>query len=137
MEGRVEHRKKILVAKVGLDGHDLGAKVICQAFRNAGMEVIYTGLRQTPEKIVAAAMDEDVDVIGISTLSGAHMHHIPRIMELLKENKAEGVVVIAGGTIPIAEVPELERMGVARVYPTDSDTSKAVEFVKGLAARRA
>lgn len=132
----MEKRKKILVAKVGLDGHDLGAKVICQAFRNAGMEVIYTGLRQTPEKIVAAAIDEDVDVIGISTLSGAHMHHIPRIMDLLKENRAEGIAVIVGGTIPQSDIPDLLGMGVAQVYPTDSDTSKAIEFVKALPSRR-
>lgn len=131
----MEKRKKVLVAKVGLDGHDMGAKVVCQVFRNAGMEVIYTGLRQTPEKIVAAAIDEDVDVIGISTLSGGHMHHIPRIMELLKENQAEGVVVIVGGTIPLGDVPELQRIGVAQVYPTDSDTSKAIEFVRTLPSR--
>lgn len=132
----MEKRKKVLVAKVGLDGHDMGAKVICQAFRNAGMEVIYTGLRQTPEKIVAAALDEDVDVIGISTLSGGHMHHIPRIMDLLKENQAEGVVVVVGGTIPRSDVPELQRIGVAQVYPTDSDTSQAIEFVRNLPSRR-
>lgn len=132
----MEKRKKILVAKVGLDGHDLGAKVICQALRNAGMEVVYTGLRQTPEKIVAAAIDEDVDVIGISTLSGAHMHHVPRILELLRENGAGAIAVIVGGTIPQSDVPELRRMGVAQVYPTDSDTSKAIEFVKALPPRR-
>ncbi len=132
----MEKRKKILVAKVGLDGHDLGAKVICQAFRNAGMEVIYTGLRQTPEKIVAAAIDEDVDVIGISTLSGAHMHHVPRILDLLKENRAEGIAVIVGGTIPQADVADLMGIGVAQVYPTDSDTSKAIEFVKALPSRK-
>ena len=132
----MERRKKVLVAKVGLDGHDLGAKVVCQAFCNAGMEVIYTGLRQTPEKIVAAAIDEDVDVIGISTLSGGHMHHVPRIMALLKQNQAEEVVVVVGGTVPPSDVPELRRIGVAQVYPTDSDTSKAIEFVKNLPSRR-
>lgn len=133
----MENRKKVLVAKVGLDGHDLGAKVICQAFRNAGMEVVYTGLRQTPEKIVAAALDEDVDVIGISTLSGGHMYHVPRVMELLEKNRAEGVVVLVGGTVPLSDVPELQRIGVAHVYPTDSDTSEAIEFVKNLPSRRA
>jgi methylmalonyl-CoA mutase C-terminal domain/subunit len=132
----MEQRKKVLVAKVGLDGHDVGAKVVCRALRNAGMEVIYTGLRQTPEKVVAAAIDEDVDVIGISTLSGAHMYHIPRIMDLLKENQAEGVVVVVGGTIPLGDVPELQRIGVAQVYPTDSDTSKAIEFLRDLPSRR-
>lgn len=131
----MEKRKKILVAKVGLDGHDIGAKVICQAFRNAGMEVIYTGLRQTPEKIVAAAIDEDVDVIGISTLSGGHMYHVPRIMELLKENGASGVVVVVGGTVPHDDVEVLKGMGVARIYPTDTDTAKAIEFVTNLPSR--
>jgi len=132
----MEKRKKILVAKVGLDGHDMGAKVVCQAFRNAGMEVIYTGLRQTPERIVAAAIDEDVDVIGISTLSGAHMYHIPRVMELLRDKRAEEVVVVVGGTIPPSDAQELQRIGVAQVYRTDSDTSQAIEFVKQLPSRR-
>ena len=131
----MEKRKKVLVAKVGLDGHDLGAKVVCQAFKNAGMEVIYTGLRQTPEKIVAAALDEDVDVIGISTLSGGHMHHIPRIMALLKAHQAEDIVVVVGGTIPVSDIPELRRIGVAQIYPTDSDTSQAIEFVRQLPSR--
>jgi methylmalonyl-CoA mutase C-terminal domain/subunit len=132
----MEKRKKVLVAKVGLDGHDLGAKVVCQAFRNAGMEVIYTGLRQTPDKVVAAAIDEDVDVIGISTLSGAHMHHLPRIMELLREHRAADIAVLVGGTIPASDVQELRRIGVAEVYPTDSNTSRVIEFVRGLPSRR-
>ena len=131
----MEPKKKVLMAKVGLDGHDWGVKVICQAFRNAGMEVIYTGLRQTPELIVATALDEDVDVIGVSVHSGAHMYHVPRILELLKKSKVEDVVVIVGGTIPRGDAEELKGMGVREIFPTDSDTGEAIRLVQGLPPR--
>ncbi len=132
----MESNKKVLMAKAGLDGHDAGVKVMCRILRDAGMEVVYTGLRQTPEKIVAAALDEDVDVIGVSILSGAHMHHIPRIMELLKENDAQDIVVILGGTIPTGDIAQLKKLGVADVYPTDTDTSKAIDFLRNLPPRK-
>jgi methylmalonyl-CoA mutase C-terminal domain/subunit len=132
----MESNRKVLMAKAGLDGHDAGVKVICRALRDAGMEVVYTGLRQTPEKIVAAALDEDVDVIGVSILSGAHMHHMPRIMELLKENDAQDIVVILGGTIPTGDIAQLKKLGVAEVYPTDTDTSKAIDFLRNLPPRK-
>lgn len=128
--------KKVLMAKVGLDGHDTGVKVICRILRDAGMEVVYTGLRQTPEKIVAAALDEDVDAIGVSILSGAHMHHLPRILELLKENDAEDIAVILGGTIPVSDIEPLKKLGVAGIYPTDTDTSEAIALLSSLPARR-
>ena len=125
---------KILMAKLGLDGHDFGVKVLCQIFRNAGFDVVYTGIRQTPEQVVAAARDEGVDVIGVSILSGAHMHHIPRIMELLDEYGIGHITVIAGGTIPGCDIEELKRLNVAEVFPTDTDSSAAIEFIKGLPA---
>jgi methylmalonyl-CoA mutase C-terminal domain/subunit len=131
----METRKKVLMAKVGLDGHDTGVKVICRILRDAGMEVVYTGLRQTPEKIVAAALDEDVDAIGVSILSGAHMHHLPRILELLKESNAEDIAVILGGTIPPGDIESLKRLGIAGVYPTDTDTSEAIALLNSLPAR--
>ncbi len=132
----MEPKKKILMAKVGLDGHDGGVKVICRVLRDAGMEVVYTGLRQTPEKIVAAALDEDVDAIGISILSGAHMHHVPRIMGLLKENDAEDIAVIVGGTIPVGDIEPLKSLGIAGVYPTDTDTREAIALLNRLPARK-
>ncbi len=132
----METTKKVLMAKVGLDGHDGGVKVICRILRDAGMEVVYTGLRQTPEKIVAAALDEDVDAIGVSILSGAHMHHMPRIMELLKENDAEDIAVILGGTIPVTDVEPLKSLGIKEVYPTDTDSSGAIELLKSLPPRK-
>ncbi|HQK88577.1 MAG TPA: cobalamin B12-binding domain-containing protein, partial [Acidobacteriota bacterium] len=109
----MERKIRVLIAKPGLDGHDRGAKVIARALRDAGMEVIYTGLRQTPEQIVAAALQEDVDVIGISILSGAHMHLFPKIMALVKANKMDDVLVFGGGIIPEGDVPPLQAMGVA------------------------
>lgn len=132
----MKSNRKVLMAKAGLDGHDAGVKFICRALRDAGMEVVYTGLRQTPEKIVAAALDEDVDVIGVSILSGAHMHHMPRIMELLKKNDAQDIVVILGGTIPTGDIAQLKKLGVAEVYPTDTDSSKAIEFLRNLPPRK-
>jgi methylmalonyl-CoA mutase, C-terminal domain len=117
MDGQMSERKiRVLVAKPGLDGHDRGAKVVARALRDAGMEVIYTGLRQTPEMISEAALQEDVDVIGISVLSGAHMALVPRILELLKANEQEHVKVFIGGIIPDEDVPHLLEMGVVGVY---------------------
>ncbi len=126
-----EKRIRILVAKPGLDGHDRGAKVIARALRDAGMEVIYTGLRQTPEQIISAALQEDVDAIGLSILSGAHMHLFPRIMELRREQQLDDVMVFAGGIIPDQDIPLLKEMGVAEVFPPGSSLEEIVSFVKG------
>ncbi|MEK6617985.1 MAG: cobalamin B12-binding domain-containing protein, partial [Nitrospirota bacterium] len=111
-----ERKIRILIAKPGLDGHDRGAKVIARAFRDAGFEVIYTGLRQTPEMVVNAAIQEDVDVIGLSCLSGAHMHLFPRIMELLREKGAGDILVFGGGTIPDEDIPKLKEAGMATIF---------------------
>jgi methylmalonyl-CoA mutase, C-terminal domain len=124
-----EKRSRILVAKPGLDGHDRGAKVIARALRDAGFEVIYTGLRQTPEQIISAALQEDVDAIGLSILSGAHMHLFPRIMELRREQKMEDVLVFAGGIIPDADIPRLKEIGVAEVFPPGSSLEEIISFV--------
>ena len=118
---------RVLVAKPGLDGHDRGAKVVARALRDAGMEVIYTGLRQTPEMIAESALQEDVDAIGLSVLSGAHMVLVPRILELLKENGQEGVKVFLGGIIPDEDVPKLIEMGVNGVYGPGTSTGRIVE----------
>jgi methylmalonyl-CoA mutase C-terminal domain/subunit len=126
-----DKRIRVLVAKPGLDGHDRGAKIIARALRDAGMEVIYTGLRQTPEEIVNAALQEDVDAIGLSILSGAHMHLFPRIMELKKENKLDDVVVFAGGIIPDQDIPGLKEIGIAEIFPPGSSLEEIVNFVKG------
>ena len=107
---------RVVIAKPGLDGHDRGAKVIARALRDAGMEVIYTGLRQTPEQIVAAALQEDADVIGLSILSGAHMHICPRVMELLREKGLDDVLVVIGGIIPDVDIPKLQEMGVKGIF---------------------
>ncbi len=107
---------KVLVAKPGLDGHDRGARVIARAFRDAGFEVVYTGLHQTPEQIVAAALQEDVDLVGLSCLSGAHMYLFGRVIELLKENKLEDVQVIGGGIIPEEDIPKLKKLGIKEVF---------------------
>ena len=125
-----EKKIRVLVAKPGLDGHDRGAKVIARALRDAGMEVIYTGLRQTPEQIVNAALQEDVDAIGLSILSGAHMHLFPRIISLLQENKMEDVLVFAGGIIPGHDASKLKKMGIAEIFPPGSSLQEIVEFVK-------
>jgi len=123
-----------VVAKPGLDGHDRGAKVIARALRDAGMEVIYTGLHQTPEQIVETVIQEDADAVGISILSGAHMTLVPRILELLRENGAEDVVVLVGGTIPEDDADELRRLGVAGVFGPGAPTSEIVDFLKGAVA---
>jgi methylmalonyl-CoA mutase, C-terminal domain len=121
---------RIVIAKPGLDGHDRGAKIIARALRDAGMEVIYTGLHQTPEQIVETAIQEDADAVGISILSGAHMTLIPRILEGLKENGVEDVLVVVGGTIPKPDVEELKRQGVAEVFTPGAPVSEIVDFLK-------
>src|SRR6478672_10398900 len=122
---------RVLVAKPGLDGHDRGAKVIARALRDAGMEVIYTGLRQTPEMIVNTALEEDVQVIGLSILSGAHNAIVPRVMELLKEKEMTDVKVIVGGIVPDEDAAQLKKAGVAAVYQPGSSLEKIVEFIRG------
>jgi methylmalonyl-CoA mutase, C-terminal domain len=125
-----EKKIRILVAKPGLDGHDRGAKIIARALRDSGMEVIYTGLRQTPEQIVNAALQEDVDAIGLSILSGAHMHLFPRIVDLLKEKKMDDVLIFAGGIIPDRDTPKLKEIGIAEIFPPGSSLQEIVDFVK-------
>ena len=121
---------RVLVAKPGLDGHDRGAKVVARALRDAGMEVIYTGLHQTPEQIVETVIQEDADAVGLSILSGAHMTLVPRVMELLKEQGADDVVVTLGGTIPSDDVKELKQLGVAEVFTPGASTQEAVDFIR-------
>ncbi|MEV4757376.1 cobalamin B12-binding domain-containing protein [Micromonospora sp. NPDC049559] len=123
-------RTRVVVAKPGLDGHDRGAKVVARALRDAGMEVIYTGLHQTPEKIVEAAIQEDADAIGLSVLSGAHMTLFRRVIELLAERDARDIVVFGGGIIPDADIPELERLGVAKIFTPGATTQSIVEWVR-------
>ncbi len=122
---------RVLVAKPGLDGHDRGAKVIARALRDAGMEVIYTGLRQTPEMIVSAALQEDVQVIGLSILSGAHNAIVPRVMDLLKRNKMEDVIVLVGGIIPDQDVAGLKKAGVAAIFQPGTAMDDIVKFIRG------
>jgi methylmalonyl-CoA mutase C-terminal domain/subunit len=126
----VARKIRVVIAKPGLDGHDRGAKIIARALRDAGMEVIYTGLHQTPEQIVETAVQEDADAVGISILSGAHMTLVPRILELLKENEVEDVLVVVGGTIPSEVAEELERQGVAGIFTPGVPTSEIVEFIR-------
>jgi len=126
----VEKKIRVLIAKPGLDGHDRGAKVIARALRDAGMEVIYTGLRQTPEMIAAAAAQEDVDVIGLSILSGAHNTLCPRLLELLRAKGMSDVVVLIGGIIPEADISELKQAGVAEVFLPGTPTQSVVEFIR-------
>ncbi len=126
----MDHKIRVLVAKPGLDGHDRGAKVIARALRDAGMEVVYTGLRQTPEMIVNAALQEDVQVIGLSILSGAHNAIVPRVMELLKQNQMNDVLVIVGGIVPDEDAASLKRLGVAAVYQPGASLEEIVEFIR-------
>ena len=121
---------RVLVAKPGLDGHDRGAKVVCRSLRDAGFEVIYTGLRRTPEEIVSAAIQEDVDVVGLSILSGAHNVLFPKIMNLLKEKGAGDIAVIAGGIIPEKDIPGLEKMGISRIFLPGSSTQDIVKWIE-------
>jgi methylmalonyl-CoA mutase, C-terminal domain len=121
---------RVVIAKAGLDGHDRGAKIIARALRDAGMEVIYTGLHQTPEQIVETAIQEDADAVGVSILSGAHMTLIPRVLAGLKENEVEDVLVLVGGTIPKPDVVELKRQGVAEVFTPGAPVSEIVDYLK-------
>ena len=122
---------RVVVAKPGLDGHDRGAKVVARALRDAGMEVVYTGLHQTPEQIVEAAIQEDADLVGLSVLSGAHMTLFAKVMELLKERDATDIIVFGGGIIPEADIPELEKIGVAKVFTPGATTTEIVAWVRG------
>ena len=126
----MDRRIRVLVAKPGLDGHDRGAKIVARALRDAGMEVIYTGLRQTPEQIARAAVEEDVDAIGISILSGAHNTIVPRICELLRAEGMDDVLVVVGGIIPEEDIPGLKLAGVAAVYQPGASTREIVEFIR-------
>lgn len=121
---------RVLVAKPGLDGHDRGAKVIARALRDAGMEVIYTGLRQTPEQIVQAAIQEDVDVVAMSILSGAHNHLFPKVVNLLKEEGVDDILIIGGGVIPDDDIPKLKESGIAEIFTPGTSTQDVVEFIK-------
>ena len=127
---------RVVIAKPGLDGHDRGAKIIARALRDAGMEVIYTGLHQTPEQIAATVVQEDADAIGLSILSGAHMTLVPRVVELLKEQGASDVVLTVGGTIPNDDIPELKKLGVAEIFTPGSPTDDIVEFIRGAVGAR-
>ena len=129
-ERPTDRRIRVVVAKPGLDGHDRGAKIIARALRDAGMEVIYTGLHQTPEQIVETALQEDADAVGISILSGAHMTLVPKIAELLKAQGAEDVVLVVGGTIPADDIPELEKLGVAKIFTPGSTVQEIIDFIQ-------
>jgi len=130
----VERTIRVVIAKPGLDGHDRGAKIIARSLRDAGMEVIYTGLHQTPEQIVETAIQEDADAVGISILSGAHMTLVPRIVEGLRANEAEDVLVVVGGTIPVEDAGELKRLGVAEVFTPGAPTAAIVDFLRSALA---
>jgi methylmalonyl-CoA mutase C-terminal domain/subunit len=125
-----ERKIRVVIAKPGLDGHDRGAKIIARALRDAGMEVIYTGLHQTPEQIVETAIQEDADAVGISILSGAHMTLVPRILDLLRDNEVGDVLVVVGGTIPAEDATELKERGVAAVFTPGAPTSEIVDFLR-------
>jgi methylmalonyl-CoA mutase C-terminal domain/subunit len=129
--GTSTRKIRVVVAKPGLDGHDRGAKIIARALRDAGMEVIYTGLHQTPEQIVETVLQEDADAVGLSILSGAHMTLVPRVIELLREQDAGDVVVTVGGTIPGQDIAELEELGVAAVFTPGAPTTDIIEFIRG------
>ncbi|MEJ5349479.1 MAG: cobalamin B12-binding domain-containing protein [Desulfosoma sp.] len=125
-----ERKLRILIAKPGLDGHDRGARVIARAFRDAGFEVVYTGCHQTPEQIVSTAIQEDVDLIGLSILSGAHRYSFPRIMELLKENNAEDITVIGGGIFPLEDIPKLKAIGIKEIFEPGAKLDDIVQWVR-------
>jgi methylmalonyl-CoA mutase C-terminal domain/subunit len=129
-EGTSKGKIRVVVAKPGLDGHDRGAKIIARALRDAGMEVIYTGLHQTPEQIAATVIQEDADAVGLSILSGAHMTLVPKVAALLKEQGADEVVLVVGGTIPHDDVPQLKELGVAEVFTPGASTQDIVEFIR-------
>ena len=130
------HKIRVVIAKPGLDGHDRGARVIARALRDAGMEVIYTGLRQTPEQIVSAALQEDADVIGLSILSGAHMHICPRVMALLAERGLRDVLVVVGGIIPDVDIPKLNEMGIRGIFLPGTPMQEIVSFIRNNARSR-
>ena len=136
MPAATEKKIRVVVAKPGLDGHDRGAKIIARALRDAGMEVIYTGLHQTPEQIVETVIQEDADAVGLSVLSGAHMTLVPRVVDLLRAQEVDDVVVTVGGTIPADDIPELRRLGVAEVFTPGATTERIVEFIVGAAHDR-
>jgi methylmalonyl-CoA mutase, C-terminal domain len=135
-QGQPGRKIRVVVAKPGLDGHDRGAKIIARALRDAGMEVIYTGLHQTPEQIVATGIQEDADAIGLSILSGAHMTLVPRVVELLREQGVDDVVVTVGGTIPADDAPELKKLGVAEVFTPGASTDEIVDFIHRAVTQR-
>ena len=128
---------RVVVAKPGLDGHDRGAKIIARALRDAGMEVIYTGLHQTPEQIVETVIQEDADAVGLSILSGAHMTLVPRVVELLREQGIDDVLITVGGTIPADDIPELKKLGVAEVFTPGAPTQDIIDFIQGAVDQRA
>lgn len=127
---------RVLIAKPGLDGHDRGAKIVARALRDAGMEVIYSGLRQTPEQLVQAALQEDVDAIGLSILSGAHMHLFERLLHLIKENQMENVLVFGGGIIPDEDIPRLKALGVAEIFQPGTSTGEIIRYLQQAVAER-
>src|SRR3954454_2902219 len=131
MSAMADRKIRVVVAKPGLDGHDRGAKIIARALRDAGMEVIYTGLQQTPAQIVEPVLQEDADAVGLSILSGAHMTLVPRVVELLNEQDAGDVIVTVGGTIPAQDIPELKDLGVAEVFTPGAPTQAIIDFIKG------
>ncbi len=130
-----ERKIRVVVAKPGLDGHDRGAKIIARALRDAGMEVIYTGLHQTPEQIVETVIQEDADAVGLSILSGAHMTLVPRIVGLLREQDITDVLVTVGGTIPADDIPELKELGVSAVFTPGASTQEIVDYIRGAVTR--
>ena len=137
MSAASSNRKiRVVVAKPGLDGHDRGAKIIARALRDAGMEVIYTGLHQTPEQIVETVLQEDADAVGLSILSGAHMTLVPKVIELLREQDAGDVVVTVGGTIPAQDIEELKELGVAEVFTPGAPTQAIIDFIRGSVGAR-
>jgi methylmalonyl-CoA mutase, C-terminal domain len=136
VEAATARKIRVVVAKPGLDGHDRGAKIIARALRDAGMEVIYTGLHQTPEQIAETVIQEDADAVGLSILSGAHMTLVPRVVELLAEQGVDDVLVTVGGTIPAEDIPELEKLGVAAVFTPGAGTDDIVEFIRKGASER-
>lgn len=131
MSSTSERKIRVVVAKPGLDGHDRGAKIIARALRDAGMEVIYTGLHQTPEQIVETVIQEDADAVGLSILSGAHMTLVPRVVELLNAQDVDDVIVTVGGTIPADDIPELKQLGVSEVFTPGATTQDIIDFIRG------
>ena len=130
LEVRMARKIRVLIAKPGLDGHDRGAKVIARALRDAGMEVIYTGIRQTPEQIASAAIQESVDIVGLSSLSGAHNSLFPRVVQILKEKGAEDIVVFGGGIVPIDDIPELKKAGIREIFQPGASTEDIIKYIQ-------